>query len=179
MGIELFESLCKLCKHRKGFGCAAYPARIPLEIREMYVDHRLPYDGDQGVRFAPKDTSTATMARLSRVRIRQGRIPPGRNSLDRRIRAVEHFIAFDEKSDAFKLWRLVGRCNRFSELPQRFQRLILDAEAKACSERQKSLAGEHQEQAEPVTRSAKNGSRSESIATESARRRPAKKTKAT
>ncbi len=131
MGIELFESLCKLCKHRNGFGCTAYPTKIPLEIRQMYVDHRLPYDGDNGVRFEPKDGSSKTLARLAKVRIRQGRVSPARNGLDRRIRAVEEFIAFDDKASPFKFWRVVARCNRFNELPEQFQRLILDAEAKA------------------------------------------------
>lgn len=34
--------------------CRAYPDGIPAPIRLNEVDHRRPYPGDRGIRFAPK-----------------------------------------------------------------------------------------------------------------------------
>jgi hypothetical protein len=71
MSIGFYETLCRLCKHRQGFGCAAYPKKIPLDIRLMYVDHRQPYHEDNGIRFEPKDDSPRTLERLAKVELRK------------------------------------------------------------------------------------------------------------
>jgi hypothetical protein len=33
--------------------CASFPQRIPLDIWNARHDHRTPYPGDQGIRYAP------------------------------------------------------------------------------------------------------------------------------
>ena len=82
MSIGYYETLCRLCKHRDGIRCAAYPNLIPLAIRLMHVDHRQAYPGDNGITFEPKDNSPSTLERLARVIVRQGRVPAGPNDLD-------------------------------------------------------------------------------------------------
>jgi len=62
------RSQCRFCRHLRGisqpdgtekserFNCAAYPQeRIPRELLFNLADHRQPFAGDQGVRFAPQE----------------------------------------------------------------------------------------------------------------------------
>lgn len=49
------SSLCIHCAHRIGVRrdhqCAAFPDGIPLDIINGRIDHRLPVDGDHGIRY--------------------------------------------------------------------------------------------------------------------------------
>src|SRR5688572_25492834 len=48
--------VCQECRHRIGhrhLTCMAFPRRIPIDIWNARHDHRTPYLGDHGVRFAP------------------------------------------------------------------------------------------------------------------------------
>lgn len=62
------ESQCIYCKHFQGATsqgnpqgnpfatpkiCAAFPQGIPQEVLLTIHDHRLPFDGDHGVRYEP------------------------------------------------------------------------------------------------------------------------------
>src|SRR4051794_38674198 len=107
MGIALFESLCDLCKHRQGRKCAAFPEGIPVEIREMFVDHRLPYPGDRGITFEPKDNSEETLHRLAQVQVRKGRVPAGPNELDDRISRIWKAIPFEDPRQQYRFSRCV------------------------------------------------------------------------
>lgn len=53
---------CNRCKHERPyyegmtqFQCSAFPDEIPLEILLNKHDHRLPYPGDNGILFEPKE----------------------------------------------------------------------------------------------------------------------------
>jgi hypothetical protein len=122
------NNLCKLCKHRHGFGCTAYPDKIPLEIRLMRVDHREPYTGDHGILFEPKDDTPETLARLTEIKVQKGRIPAGPNALDHRLAKVYRFLRFADTVEHTRFMRQVVRANTFSELPVWCQELILKAE---------------------------------------------------
>ncbi|HZY87513.1 MAG TPA: hypothetical protein VFE78_21930 [Gemmataceae bacterium] len=126
--MTLYDSLCKLCKHRQGFGCAAYPEKIPLEVRLMYVDHRRPYPGDHGLQFEPKDESPETLARIADVRVRKGRVPAGPRALDRRVGAVYRLLTFADDVQHVRFVRSVEQANAFEELPVWCQELVLTAE---------------------------------------------------
>lgn len=52
---------CLRCRHfqeeKPGMYCHAFPISpgIPHPILEMYHDHRLPYPGDHGIRWEPRE----------------------------------------------------------------------------------------------------------------------------
>lgn len=62
---SFYPTQCQLCEHFRPeeldttgdkppvWTCAAFPEGIPDAIREMRVDHREPYMGDGGIRWAP------------------------------------------------------------------------------------------------------------------------------
>ncbi len=130
--MEMWERLCDICKHRH-FGktpattCDAYPVRIPLEIRLMRVDHHLPYKGDHGVLFEPKDDGEETRRRLAKVKVRRPK-RLGENDLDRRVHAVLDLIPFKDWQNRAKFLCSLRRVARFEELHPAAQELILDAE---------------------------------------------------
>jgi hypothetical protein len=91
MGFAFLERLCDHCKHRH-LGthpptCAAFPQRIPLEIRMMYVDHRQPYPGDNDITFEPRDQSPATLEEVARVKLRSR--PESAEPIRRQLRLEE------------------------------------------------------------------------------------------
>ena len=48
-------SQCDLCQHRiRPDTCSAFPGGIPDVVLEGIHDHRMPFDGDRGVRFEPR-----------------------------------------------------------------------------------------------------------------------------
>jgi hypothetical protein len=53
---DLGISQCVWCRHRSvdGRRCRAFPSGIPEAILSNRHDHRYPYDGDLGMRFAPE-----------------------------------------------------------------------------------------------------------------------------
>jgi len=51
---DLTISQCVACRHNRYDGtCRAFPSGIPMVILTNRHDHREPYPGDHGVRFAP------------------------------------------------------------------------------------------------------------------------------
>lgn len=59
--------ICMFCKHYNKqavtLSCAAFPEGIPEAILANHADHRRPYAGDHGVRFAPLDAAAAKYAK--------------------------------------------------------------------------------------------------------------------
>jgi len=51
---EVAIPLCATCRHKRDDAtCAAFPGGIPNAISEGDFDHRQPYPGDHGIRYAP------------------------------------------------------------------------------------------------------------------------------
>ena len=64
---SLVMPICMVCRHLSrdpgwGYRCTAFPAGIPDAIIESRVDHREPFDGDDGIRFEPVDDEAAAYA---------------------------------------------------------------------------------------------------------------------
>jgi hypothetical protein len=133
MGIALFETLCQLCKHRRHGThpptCDAFPDHIPLQIRQMHVDHRQPFPGDRGITFAAEDDTEETQARVAKVRIRR-RPDRGAGELGRRVRAVYKLIPFTDHRQRWRFGRCVVGATTFEDLPSWCQELVLAAESK-------------------------------------------------
>ena len=51
---------CDLCKplHEDEISCEAFKDVIPSDINNGIIDHRIPYPGDGGIMFEPKDSET-------------------------------------------------------------------------------------------------------------------------
>jgi hypothetical protein len=61
--------VCEDCRHRIGhhhLSCDAFPDRIPREIWNGRHDHRTPFLGDNGIRFAPMSAADKERARVVR-----------------------------------------------------------------------------------------------------------------
>jgi hypothetical protein len=60
---DLVVSQCAVCRHRGTRGnfpvCKAFPGQIPPEFLLNEADHRKPYEGDDGVRFEPRQGVSA------------------------------------------------------------------------------------------------------------------------
>lgn len=75
-GSDLIVSQCHLCTHRARPAtfavCKAFPGGIPQEILDNHVDHRRPFEGDEGmgapgthVLFEPREgVSISALANL-------------------------------------------------------------------------------------------------------------------
>jgi hypothetical protein len=131
MGIELFDRLCDLCKHRHPDThpptCDAFPKRIPRDMRLMYFDRRKPYPWDNGITFEPQDDSAGTRARLAQVRLRRPE-RTDQNDLDRWVRAVLDRITFRDLGQRYNFVRAVRNADTFAERPDWAQALILQGE---------------------------------------------------
>jgi hypothetical protein len=137
----LYENLCVLCKHHHGIWCEAFPDRIPLEIRKMYADHRLPYAGDHGILFEPKDHSEKTLARLAKVRVHKKPDMEKVRAVAQRVFAVRSQLAsmISERGKVgddmwSKLWREMRHAESFDELAPECRDLILEAERRQAHE---------------------------------------------
>jgi hypothetical protein len=132
--MEMYETLCALCRHRhQGTHpptCDAFPSRIPLEVRLMRVDHRHPYPGDNNITFQPRDDSEETRQRLARVTIRSPRRRVA-NDLDRRVEEVLGLIAFKDHRQRFLFLRAVRKAETFDGLSPFAQALLVAGEAAA------------------------------------------------
>lgn len=56
--------ICLGCRYlheddEEGFTCEAFPAGIPEAIIYGAADHHLPFEGDQGIQYAPKEDAGA------------------------------------------------------------------------------------------------------------------------
>jgi hypothetical protein len=128
MTVKLVHNLCSICKHRRrGLSCAAFPDRIPKDIRMMYADHRWSYPDDQGIQFELIDTEESRQ-KLQKVKVLK-KPRPRPNELDRRVAAVVDLIRFLDVKHRRQFMLVVLNTDLFQQLPSAYQRLILDAEA--------------------------------------------------
>ena len=61
---------CIFCQHYRRNGerstCAAFPEGIPAPILDAEADHRYPYPGDRGIRFARRPDVDPGLWRMTR-----------------------------------------------------------------------------------------------------------------
>lgn len=64
----MVASQCLYCDKRSrgdfGLACRAFPSGVPIEIARNDADHRQPFEGDDGIRFAPRGDVPAQMLEL-------------------------------------------------------------------------------------------------------------------
>jgi hypothetical protein len=115
----------------------------------MYVDHRLPYQGDHGIQFEPMDDTPETREQLAKVKVRKGRVPAGRNALDERVAAIHDLIPWVDATQKYHFTKVVKAAGNFEELPAWCQQLILEAEGKKGTVKGEPSASERQVQDQP------------------------------
>jgi hypothetical protein len=107
----------------------------------MYVDHRLPYDGDHGIRFEVVDSEHARR-QLQTVRV----VAPARgrpNDLDRRVATVLAWIPFHDAEHHRRFSLAVAQAELFESLPLADQQLIWEAEGRMQQAQQTQTAPIH------------------------------------
>jgi hypothetical protein len=65
--VSIVRPLCEFCQNRFSDGtlrCRAFPDGIPEPIITQEADHRLPYAGDNGIRFETDGTSEDEIERM-------------------------------------------------------------------------------------------------------------------
>lgn len=55
--VDNVVSQCALCKHKTlpGNFCTAFPDGIPILIMDNDIKHDVPYPGDNGIQFEPRE----------------------------------------------------------------------------------------------------------------------------
>ena len=129
-----FFSLCDHCKHRReGDTCAAFPDGIPSLGFHFNTDHRRPFEGDNGIRFEPKDENAREIA----ARLPRPVDPDKVRALTRRIAKVRHAILAIMEETGQKLPSRINHRLEWAEMledmPEDFQALVLEAERRAGS----------------------------------------------
>ena len=72
---ENLGPLCYACQRwrglvsGKGFTCEAYPDGIPVEILVSLADHRMPFEGDRGLRFEMRASVVNDASQLSKSQV--------------------------------------------------------------------------------------------------------------
>ncbi len=70
MNDDFYVSNCQVCRHLTGLmRCAAFPGGIPAPIWYQQADHRLPYDGDGGIRFEHEDVQLRELYSLEAQKV--------------------------------------------------------------------------------------------------------------
>jgi len=64
---EFITPICNMCKNMRlqepGATCNAFPNGIPDAILDNEADHRLPFEGDRGIRFEPVNKHAVNLAK--------------------------------------------------------------------------------------------------------------------
>jgi hypothetical protein len=66
---------CIFCIHvnpRNWFVCPAFPDGVPEDIYYNRVDHRQPFNGDNGIHFEPKDQQAAEYVEQTHILMKRG-----------------------------------------------------------------------------------------------------------
>ena len=127
-------SLCDHCKHRRSEDtCAAFPDGIPSSISffGFNTDHRRPFEGDNGIRFEPKDEA----AREVVARLPRPVDPEMVYALSDRIAKVRYTIVAIMEETGQKLPSRINQllewAEKLEDLPKDVQALVLEAERRA------------------------------------------------